>query len=87
MPLNNLLISCVSASPSLTLLPFWCQGLCWRSWMSVPMFGAQTGNNSAYRRLLPGQEGFQAGHRIHMQMEAKSLVQCLGSAESNRIEP
>jgi hypothetical protein len=53
--------------------------------MSFPMFGTQTGNNSANRRLLPCQERFQTGHCIHMQMEAISNVQRMGCPASNRL--
>jgi hypothetical protein len=56
----------------------------WRR-MSFPMFSTQASNDSADRRLLPRQESFQTGHRIHMQMEAISNMQHMGGSTSNRI--
>ncbi len=48
------------------------------------MLGAQSSTDSAQRCLLPRQEGFQTGHRIHMEVEAIGDVQRLGSSTSNR---
>jgi hypothetical protein len=81
--LNDLFVSCVPACPSLTLLSFRCEWLWRQRRMSFSMFGAQTGDNSADRRVLPCQECFQACHGIHMQMEAINNVQGMGSSASN----
>lgn len=53
--------------------------------MSFPMVSAQTSNDSADRRLLPGEESFQTRHGIHMQMEPISNVQRMGGSTSNRL--
>jgi hypothetical protein len=55
--------------------------------MSLPMVSTQTRNNSADRRLLPGQESFQTRHCVHMQMEAIRNVQRMRGSPSNGLEP
>jgi hypothetical protein len=47
------------------------------------MVRSQPRHNSADRRLFPRQQGFQTGHRIHMQVEAISNMQRLGGAASD----
>ena len=49
------------------------------------MFSSQGGNDPAECGLLSRQDGFQTGHRIHMQVETVSNVKCVGDSAPNRI--
>jgi hypothetical protein len=83
--LDNLLVSRVATSSPLAALPLRGQWLWRRGRMSFPMISTQISHDSADRRLLPGQERFQARHGVHMQMEAIHNVQGLRSSLSNGL--